>query len=48
MYAFLRLGSGGWVSGNLAQFRKRPDQPIILYEFDGCPFCRKVLACREA
>lgn len=45
VYAFLRLGSGGWVSGNLAQFRKRPDQPIILYEFDGCPFCRKV---REA
>lgn len=20
----------------------RPAQPIILYEFEGCPFCRKV------
>ncbi len=37
-----RLGSGAFVSGKLAEFRKRPKEPIILYEFDGCPFCRKV------
>ena len=23
----------------------RPEQPVILYEFEGCPFCRKA---REA
>ena len=22
----------------------RPAKPIILYEFEGCPFCRKVLS----
>ncbi|CAL5219441.1 g1272 [Coccomyxa viridis] len=43
--AFVRLGSGAFVSGKLAEFRKRPKEAIILYEFDGCPFCRKV---REA
>ena len=37
-----RLGSGAFVSGKLSEFRKRPKEPIILYEFDGCPFCRKV------
>ena len=37
-----RLGSGAFVSGKLAEFRKRPKEAIILYEFDGCPFCRKV------
>ena len=40
-----RLGSGAFVSGKLADFKKRPKEPIILYEFDGCPFCRKVCAC---
>jgi glutathione S-transferase len=36
-----RLGSGVSV-GTLG---KRPEQPLRLYEFEGCPFCRKV---REA
>jgi glutathione S-transferase len=44
-YPLFRLGSGAFVSGNLANFRKRPEKPIILYEFQGCPFCSKV---REA
>jgi glutathione S-transferase len=36
-----RGGSGIWV-GPLGQ---RPEQPLHLYEFEACPFCRKV---REA
>jgi glutathione S-transferase len=36
-----RLGSGGW-AGALGP---RPEQPLELWEFEGCPFCRKV---REA
>ncbi len=36
-----RLGSGIWV-GPLGS---RPKQPLHLYEFEACPFCRKV---REA
>lgn len=36
-----RLGSGARV-GKLGP---RPEQPLELYEFEGCPFCRKV---REA
>jgi glutathione S-transferase len=43
--AFLRLGSGAFVSGKLSPSWKRPAKPIELYEFEGCPFCRKV---REA
>lgn len=43
--AFLRFGSAAYVSPNVANFRKRPDKPLELYEFEGCPFCRKV---REA
>lgn len=41
-YPLFRLGSSAFVSGKLANFRKRPEQPIILYEFQGCPFCSKV------
>ena len=41
-YQCCRLGSGAFVSGKLADFKKRPKEPIILYEFDACPFCRKV------
>ncbi|MFP8873870.1 MAG: glutathione S-transferase N-terminal domain-containing protein [Myxococcota bacterium] len=37
----LRAGSGRSV-GPLGD---RPEQPLILYDFEGCPFCRKV---REA
>jgi glutathione S-transferase len=40
--AFLRFGSGAFVSGKLDKFTNRPKQPIELYEFEGCPFCRKV------
>lgn len=43
--AFFRLGTAAFVSNNLKNFRKRPSKPIELYEFEGCPFCRKV---REA
>lgn len=43
--AFLRFGSGAFVSGKLSPSWKRPKEPIELYEFEGCPFCRKV---REA
>jgi glutathione S-transferase len=37
----IRLGSGG-MTGKLGP---RPEQPLELYEFEGCPFCRKA---REA
>ncbi|MCA9686349.1 MAG: glutathione S-transferase N-terminal domain-containing protein, partial [Myxococcales bacterium] len=37
----LRLGLGFWAS----HAGPRPEQPVELYEFEGCPFCRKV---REA
>ncbi len=40
--AFLRAGSGAFVSDKLSLFRNRPQKPIQLYEFEGCPFCRKV------
>ncbi|KAL3131916.1 hypothetical protein ABBQ38_007619 [Trebouxia sp. C0009 RCD-2024] len=43
--ALVRLGTAAFVAGNLKNFRKRPSKPIELYEFEGCPFCRKV---REA
>ncbi len=36
-----RLGSGMAVAGT----GKRPDQPLVLYDFEACPFCRKA---REA
>ncbi len=34
-----RLGVGLWVSNRLGQ---GPDQPLELYEFEACPYCRKV------
>lgn len=40
--ALLRAGSGAFVSDKLPTFRNRPQKPIELYEFEGCPFCRKV------
>ncbi len=36
-----RFPSGGWVG----ELGRRPEQPLELYEFEGCPYCRKV---REA
>ena len=35
--AFLRFGSGAFVSGKLDKFTNRPKQPIELYEFEVCP-----------
>lgn len=40
--ALVRLGTAAFVAGNLKNFRKRPSKPIEMYEFEGCPFCRKV------
>ncbi len=31
LYPLLRAGSGAFVSGKLSEFRKRPEQPIIVY-----------------
>ena len=42
MPAFVRLGTAAFVADNLKNFRKRPSEPIELYEVEGCPFCRKV------
>lgn len=42
--ALFRLGTAAFVSDNLKNFRKRPQKPIELYEFEGCPFCRKASA----
>ena len=33
-------------SHRLASF-PRPEKPITLYEFEGCPFCRKVRSLRR-
>jgi len=41
---FLRFVSGQWVANNL-QACKRPKKTLILYEFEACPYCRRV---REA
>jgi len=37
----IRLGSGH----DVGELGPRPEKPLILYEFEGCPYCRKV---REA
>ena len=37
----LRLGAGAQVAG----VGPRPEQPLELWDFEGCPYCRKV---REA
>jgi glutathione S-transferase len=42
--AFTRLGTAAFVSDGVENF-KRPTKMLELYEFQGCPFCRKV---REA
>jgi len=41
MVTVLRGGSGVWVAQNLDKC-KRPEKMLRLYEFEGCPFCRKV------
>lgn len=40
--ATLARGASG---GRVGQLGRRPEQPLELYEFEGCPYCRKV---REA
>ena len=37
--AFVRLGSAAFVASNLANFRKRPQKPIELYEYEGGRSC---------
>lgn len=37
----MRCFSGGWIAGG-AEKRQRPSKPIMLFEFEGCPFCRRV------
>jgi glutathione S-transferase len=44
LQAVVRFDSGGRIAGNLDKC-KRPEKPLIIYEYEGCPFCRKV---REA
>lgn len=43
-YSFLRFLNLE-IQENCAKFRARPKKPLVLYEFQGCPFCAKV---REA
>jgi len=38
--SLLRAGRGGRVQHGGA--RRRPEQPPVLYEFEACPYCRKV------
>eukprot|EP01013_Petalomonas_cantuscygni_P008504 TRINITY_DN2122_c0_g1_i1.p1 TRINITY_DN2122_c0_g1~~TRINITY_DN2122_c0_g1_i1.p1 ORF type:complete len:331 (+),score=34.90 TRINITY_DN2122_c0_g1_i1:20-1012(+) len=40
----IRCGSGTCVAYRL-QGAKRPTKPLILYEYEGCPFCRRVREC---
>jgi len=42
--SILRFGSGNWVAENIEECN-RPKKTLILYEFEGCPYCRRV---REA
>ncbi|PWA97670.1 thioredoxin family protein [Artemisia annua] len=36
------LGVGGYIAKETAKLGPRPEKPIEIYEFEGCPFCRKV------
>lgn len=36
------LEVGGYVAKETAKLGPRPEKPIEIYEFEGCPFCRKV------
>ena len=46
-YAFFRLGDYMTVERSNAVDFARPDKPIQLYEFEGCPFCRCIGTCRH-
>jgi len=39
--SFLRGGSGCWTATGLERCR-RPEKLLTLYEYEGCPYCRKV------
>jgi len=41
MPLFLRFGAGAFAPSNISEC-KRPKKRLILYEYEGCPFCRKV------
>eukprot|EP00898_Chlorokybus_atmophyticus_P003678 jgi/Chlat1/4310/Chrsp29S04479 len=43
--AILRLATGAFVASEVGSGTALPPKPIEIYEFEGCPFCRKV---REA
>nr|GEV96356.1 thioredoxin family protein [Tanacetum cinerariifolium] len=36
------LAVGGFIAKETAKLGPRPEKPIEIYEFEGCPFCRKV------
>ena len=37
----VRLGAGNYVASNIREC-KRPKKMLQLYEYEGCPFCRRV------
>jgi len=39
--SIFRLFAGGWVASGI-ESAPRPETTLLLYEFEGCPFCRKV------
>ncbi|KAF8820753.1 glutathione s-transferase, n-terminal domain containing protein [Cardiosporidium cionae] len=41
MAMVVRFGSGNNTAANLSEC-KRPSAALVLYEFEGCPFCKKV------
>jgi hypothetical protein len=47
-YAFARFGGYMTVEKSNVEAYPRPTQPVQLYEFEGCPFCRKVRAGRNS
>eukprot|EP00917_Polyrhabdina_sp_WS-2016_P022166 GHVP01048125.1.p1 GENE.GHVP01048125.1~~GHVP01048125.1.p1 ORF type:complete len:337 (+),score=41.47 GHVP01048125.1:38-1012(+) len=40
MLSFVRLGAGRWVAKGVDKCQ-RPAKPLELYEYEGCPYCRK-------
>jgi len=39
--SFFRLFAGSWITNGIDS-GPRPEKPLVIYEFEGCPFCRKV------
>lgn len=44
-YSVLRMGGKMVVESGKTETFPRPAKPLELYEFEGCPFCRKVPPC---